>query len=94
MGRPLARRHTPKPVAAPAADGAGSRGVTVPAAEGIRVAWEELPEAVRAAIEKVCGAPVEAASTQPGGFSPGAAARLRCADGTRWFVKPNLRWLG
>jgi aminoglycoside phosphotransferase (APT) family kinase protein len=30
---------------------------------------------------------VVAARTQPGGFSPGVAARLRCADGTRCFVK-------
>jgi aminoglycoside phosphotransferase (APT) family kinase protein len=27
------------------------------------------------------------AETQPGGFSPGVAARVACADGTRWFVK-------
>lgn len=27
------------------------------------------------------------ARTQPGGFSPGVAARVRCADGTRYFVK-------
>jgi len=58
-----------------------------PAAEGVRVAWESVPAAVRAAIEEVCGAPVAEARTQPGGFSPGVAARLRCADGTRSFVK-------
>jgi aminoglycoside phosphotransferase (APT) family kinase protein len=58
-----------------------------PAAAGIRVAWEALPAAVRAAVEEVCGAPVTGARTQPGGFSPGVAARLRCADGTRCFVK-------
>lgn len=27
------------------------------------------------------------AETQPGGFSPGVAARVGCADGSRWFVK-------
>lgn len=27
------------------------------------------------------------AQTQPGGFSPGVAARVRCEDGARWFVK-------
>jgi Ser/Thr protein kinase RdoA (MazF antagonist) len=27
------------------------------------------------------------ARTQPGGFSPGVAARVRCADGSRFFVK-------
>jgi aminoglycoside phosphotransferase (APT) family kinase protein len=61
--------------------------MTAPAAEGVRVAWEDLPQDIRAAIEDICGAPVTAARTQPGGFSPGVAARLRCADGTRWFVK-------
>jgi aminoglycoside phosphotransferase (APT) family kinase protein len=35
----------------------------------------------------VCGAAVVEARTQPGGFSPGVAARIRCSDGTRWFVK-------
>ncbi len=42
---------------------------------------------MRAAIEQVCGAPVIEARDKPGGFSPGMAARVRCADGTEWFVK-------
>jgi aminoglycoside phosphotransferase (APT) family kinase protein len=58
-----------------------------PAAAGVRVAWQALPAAVRAAVEEICGAPVTEARTQPGGFSPGVAARLRCADGSRYFVK-------
>jgi hypothetical protein len=33
------------------------------------------------------GSPIVAASTQPGGFSPGVAARLIAADGRRVFVK-------
>src|SRR6266536_709165 len=61
--------------------------VTGPAAEGARVAWEQVPFGVRAAIEDVCGSRVVAAWTQPGGFSPGLAARVRCADGARFFVK-------
>jgi aminoglycoside phosphotransferase (APT) family kinase protein len=61
--------------------------MTEPAAEGVRVAWEMLPADVRGAVEEICGAPVVAARTQRGGFSPGTAARLRCADGRRWFVK-------
>jgi hypothetical protein len=56
-------------------------------AEGVRVAWEQVPGCVRAAIEDVCGARVAGAWTQPGGFSPGLAARVRCADGGRFFVK-------
>jgi hypothetical protein len=38
-------------------------------------------------VEDQLGAPVVSATTQPGGFSPGVAARLLCADGTRAFVK-------
>jgi aminoglycoside phosphotransferase (APT) family kinase protein len=59
----------------------------VPPARGARVAWPDVPEPVRTAVEAVCGATVIEAQTQPGGFSPGLAARVRCADGTRWFVK-------
>ncbi len=67
---------------------AGTVGsVRGPAAEGVRVAWEQVPWRVRTAIEDVCGAPVVEARTQPGGFSPGLAARVRCADGARFFVK-------
>jgi aminoglycoside phosphotransferase (APT) family kinase protein len=62
-------------------------GMSVPPAEGARVAWQDVPEAARTAIEGICGAAVIEARTQPGGFSPGLAARVRCADGTRWFVK-------
>jgi aminoglycoside phosphotransferase (APT) family kinase protein len=42
---------------------------------------------VQEAIEGVCGARVVTARTQPGGFSPGLAARVRCANGARYFVK-------
>jgi hypothetical protein len=61
--------------------------MSAPPAEGARVAWQEVPPPVRGAIERVCGAPVVEAETQPGGFSPGVAARVRCADGTRRFGK-------
>lgn len=61
--------------------------MTGPAAEGARVDWRDVPEDVRAGIERVCGAPVIEARTQPGGFSPGVAARVLCADGSRFFVK-------
>jgi aminoglycoside phosphotransferase (APT) family kinase protein len=62
-------------------------GVSAPPADGARVAWQDVPRPVRVAIEGVCGAPVVEAQTQPGGFSPGVAARVRCADGKRRFVK-------
>lgn len=61
--------------------------MTGPAAEGVRVDWTGLPAAVRDAVEQACGSPVTRAVTQPGGFSPGVAARLSCADGQRYFVK-------
>lgn len=58
-----------------------------PPAEGIRVHWEQLPQAVRLAIEERIGGHVVDATTQHGGFSPGLAARLRTGDGRRCFVK-------
>jgi thiamine kinase-like enzyme len=42
---------------------------------------------VRGAIEELIGGSVVEAVTQPGGFSPGLAARVRTADGRRCFVK-------
>jgi aminoglycoside phosphotransferase (APT) family kinase protein len=61
--------------------------VNAPPAEGARIAWQDVPQPVRSAIERVCGSCVVEAQTQPGGFSPGVAARVRCADGSRFFVK-------
>jgi aminoglycoside phosphotransferase (APT) family kinase protein len=42
---------------------------------------------VRGRVEAGLGAPVANAVTQRGGFSPGVAARVRLADGRRYFVK-------
>ncbi|MGE3269926.1 MAG: aminoglycoside phosphotransferase family protein [Chloroflexota bacterium] len=61
--------------------------MSIPPAAGQRIAWEGLPEPVRAAVEGWLGSPVIQAVTQPGGFSPGVAARLVTADGQRVFVK-------
>ena len=61
--------------------------MTSPAASGVRMTWEQVPRPVRTAMEQELGAPVVAAASQPGGFSPGVAARVRLADGTRRFVK-------
>jgi len=61
--------------------------VSAPPAEGARIAWQDVPLPVRRKIERACGSPVIEAETQPGGFSPGVAARVGCADGARWFVK-------
>lgn len=52
-----------------------------------RPPYEDLPAEVRAAVDRVLGSPVVAAVSQSGGFSPGMAARVRCADGRTGFVK-------
>jgi aminoglycoside phosphotransferase len=58
-----------------------------PPAGGSRIGWGDVPGNVRSAVERALGSSVAAAASQPGGFSPGAAARLRLADGRRVFVK-------
>jgi aminoglycoside phosphotransferase (APT) family kinase protein len=52
-----------------------------------RVPWQDLPADVRDWVTGSLGSAVIAAASQPGGFSPGAACRLRLADGRRAFVK-------
>jgi aminoglycoside phosphotransferase (APT) family kinase protein len=63
-----------------------SRPVSPPAS-GQRLAWADAPAWLRAEVEDRLGGRVVEAVTQPGGFSPGVAARLRLADGQRAFVK-------
>lgn len=60
---------------------------TPPRAAGARVAWPSVPAGLRYAVEQQLGGRVVEAVTQPGGFSPGVAARLKTATGTRAFVK-------
>jgi hypothetical protein len=52
-----------------------------------RLEWGHLPPAVRTQIEDRCGSPVVAADSKRGGFTPGFASVLTCADGSRHFVK-------
>lgn len=52
-----------------------------------RIRWSDLPDAVRAAAEDILGDRVVEAVSQPGGFSPGTADRVRTAGGRRAFVK-------
>lgn len=54
---------------------------------GVRLAWEDLPPALRTWVEEVLGGPVVHAASQPGGFSPGTADRVVTAAGRRAFVK-------
>jgi hypothetical protein len=58
-----------------------------PTARGNRVSWEFLPVQIKTAFEDWLGEPVVAAHTQTGGFSPGAALRIRTATGRRVFLK-------
>jgi hypothetical protein len=58
-----------------------------PPAVGVRLPWPAVPADLRAATERMLGAAVIQAVTQPGGFSPGVAARVRLSDGRRAFVK-------
>ncbi|GAA0374710.1 hypothetical protein GCM10009530_26540 [Microbispora corallina] len=62
-------------------------GVTAPPAAGVRLAWAALPAGTREEVERHLGDRVAEAVSQPGGFSPGVAARLRLAGGGRAFVK-------
>jgi hypothetical protein len=61
--------------------------MTAPPAQGVRLPYDEAPAELRAWVDDTLGSPVVTAVTQPGGFSPGIAARLVCADGTRAFCK-------
>lgn len=54
---------------------------------GTRLRWDDVPADVRRALETITGAPVVTTIDEPGGFSPGLAARCRLADGNRVFVK-------
>jgi serine/threonine protein kinase len=52
-----------------------------------RLQWHELPERLRADIERALGASVVDAVSQRGGYSPALAASCTLADGRRVFVK-------
>jgi hypothetical protein len=59
----------------------------VGAAAGVHLPWAEVPDRVRDWTWASCGAsPVEVVDAL-GGFSPGACARLRFAEGPNRFVK-------
>jgi aminoglycoside phosphotransferase (APT) family kinase protein len=53
-----------------------------------RIGWRELPAPVQSRIEQIIGGGrVVEARSQPGGFSPGTADRVRTTSGRRAFVK-------
>ncbi|GAA1980154.1 aminoglycoside phosphotransferase family protein [Catenulispora subtropica] len=60
----------------------------VPAAQGVRAPWTAIPPHLRARVAELAGGgEVVEAVTQPGGFSPGPAVRVRTSTGHRAFVK-------
>jgi hypothetical protein len=61
--------------------------MTAPRAVGVRAPYAAIPAAVRGWVASVLGSPVVEGVDQVGGMSPGCATRVRCADGTRAFVK-------
>jgi Phosphotransferase enzyme family len=52
-----------------------------------KLEWNELPPEIRAEVETYFGSPVVEAKTQPGGFSPGVAAKILTGGGDAAFVK-------
>lgn len=52
-----------------------------------RPRWDQLPKAVRTAIETAAGSGVVSSWSAGTGFTPGFASRLDLADGNRVFVK-------
>lgn len=58
-----------------------------PPAQGRRLDWSQLPAHLLSALEDWLSSHVVAATTQPGGFSPAIAVRVRAEDGRRVFVK-------
>jgi aminoglycoside phosphotransferase (APT) family kinase protein len=62
-------------------------GRVAPPATGWRLAWADAPGWLRGEVEQRLGGRVVEAVTQPSGFSPGLAVRVRLDDGRRAFVK-------
>lgn len=58
-----------------------------PAARGVRIEWKDVPNEIRDEIEDRLGGKVVEARTQPQGFSPALAARVRTTENRRAFVK-------
>lgn len=52
-----------------------------------RLTWDELPSSVRDWAQGVLGAPVVRVAHATGGYSPGTADALFCADGRAVFLK-------
>lgn len=75
------------PVKRLSGNGAVEHGGRVTLPGSTRLPYAALPAGLRAAVDDVIGSPVVSASPRSGGFSPGPAAVVTCADGGRAFVK-------
>ncbi|MFF3904364.1 phosphotransferase [[Kitasatospora] papulosa] len=53
----------------------------------VRPRWEGLPDEVRARVQARLGSPVVEVGYPEGGFTPGLAVRLTCADRSEVFLK-------
>ena len=56
-----------------------------------RTTWTDVPTALRTQVEELLGGPVEHATSQAGGWSPGGADRVVTTGGRRAFVKTLSR---
>jgi aminoglycoside phosphotransferase (APT) family kinase protein len=83
----MGANRPPGPTDGARAQGSEPRGLAGPPATRRRLGWDDVPGWLRAEVEGRLEARVVEAVTQPTGFSPGLAARLRLADGRRAFVK-------
>ncbi|GGL20736.1 hypothetical protein Sme01_74030 [Sphaerisporangium melleum] len=61
--------------------------MSFPRAAGVRMPWAAVSHEIRRAVEAYRGSAVVEAVTVESGFSPGAAVRLRFADGGSLFAK-------
>jgi hypothetical protein len=75
------------PVKRLSANGAVEHGEPVTLPGSTRLPYAALPAGLRTAVDVAIGSPVVGASPRSGGFSPGPAAVVTCADGSRAFVK-------
>jgi aminoglycoside phosphotransferase (APT) family kinase protein len=68
-------------------DGVVAHRGAVPVPGSPRLPYDQLPAGLRERIDGALGSPVVAVSPRSGGFSPGPAVVVSCADGRRAFVK-------
>ncbi|MFL6117490.1 MAG: phosphotransferase [Catenulispora sp.] len=75
-------------MSASTATSASASAPPVPAAQGARAPWTAIPPRLRERVAAIAGGgEVVQTVSQPGGFSPGPAVRLRTSTGHRAFVK-------